>query len=234
MREWRPGTPSCPRRAARPSRPCPIRVSRRSACFGVVRSARDNADMPIDGPAANAGLTVISCGPGALPRRLCPRKRGNPRERATTLTRAFLGNAGERVAQAVERVDVAGGGAAGRLAVDLHGAGFFHSLEQFGLSVRLLDKSALVLGEQVEFRGAHGEGGPGAVAEGIAHLDAHLVGDVVGRPARNIEVDRPALDLLGRRLLRLRYGETDLWCAGGGIGRPLLEFFQERCVVGPS
>src|SRR5262245_54915570 len=45
MREWRPGTPSCPRRAARPSRPCPIRVSRRSACFGVVRSARDNADM---------------------------------------------------------------------------------------------------------------------------------------------------------------------------------------------
>ncbi len=48
---------------------------------------------------------------------------------------------------------------------------------------------------------------------------------------RDVEEDRPALDVFGARAGRLGDGETDLRAAGRGIGRPILELLQERDVL---
>src|SRR5687767_7314256 len=45
MRDWRSGTPSSPRRALRPARSSPIRVSLRSAGAGAVSMVVDGIDM---------------------------------------------------------------------------------------------------------------------------------------------------------------------------------------------
>src|SRR5262249_23959672 len=136
----------------------------------------------------------------------------------SALTAAFLGNAGERVVEPVEGIDVTGGGAADRLSVDLHSAGLLESVDQLRLRVRLFDEGALILGEEVEFRGADGDRVLGAVAERISHLDAYYDGDSVLRPARDIEIDRTAPELLGGLLLGLGQGKAVLLRPGRGIG----------------
>src|SRR5262245_17283368 len=73
---------------------------------------------------------------------------------ADSLTAALLGGAVQRVAQAFERIDVAGRGSAGRFALDLHGARPLHSFDELGLNLGLFDEGAFVLCKQLEFRGA--------------------------------------------------------------------------------
>src|SRR5215831_10949173 len=101
-------------------------------------------------------------------RRTACRSASTSRSLRTGLTAALLGGAVQRVAQAFERIDVAGRGSAGRFALDLHGARPLHGFDELGLNLGLFDEGVLILGKQLEFRRADRHRRLGTRAEGVA------------------------------------------------------------------
>src|SRR5665811_863267 len=197
MRRCRSGTPRSPRRSASHARVSPIRGS--ITGFAAFRGAGSSWAEPWAGSWSVVAVMAphIMRRAGNAKARKCQVQRRWP-EGERFLAAALLGEAVEGVGAAAQGVGVARIGAAGGPPLDLHGASGLQGLDELGLVLGLLDKGALVLGEELEIVVADGHGDLAARREGIAHLHADLAGDLIGRIVRDVEVDRAPAHVLGR------------------------------------